>query len=496
MRMRSLYLTFSGLLFLLFSCTMDQSDPPPNIILIVSEDNSLDLGCYGNHIVHTPHLDSLARFGFKFTNAYTTNPVCSPSRSSIFTGLYPHQNGQIGWATHHYALYPGIRVLPNYLKEAGYQTACIGKIHVNPEEIFNFDYMALPESNFKKEKLSEYAASATEFKNSVAGKPYFLMVNFPDAHLPFQNDVEGLPTVKVDRQKITSTLPFVGLTTKRLLDETERYYNCMNRLDESIGMLLESMGDLSNTAIIYLSDHGAQFSRGKLTNYEGGLKIPFILHWPDRFPVQNQVRNELISVIDILPTILDITGMKIPENLPGKSLIGLLEHSDKPWRKYLAAEGEGASPVFYFPRRSIRNESFKLIHNIDVGRSEFPIYEGYTNVTFHSGANQEEIDDAPESIRAVYALWKNPPPYELYDLRNDPNEFHNLSELPEYKDTLESMILALEKWRFETHDPLLNPEKLRLLTTEMDSINLVYPDHSYRGVDGFRWEYLTYLKPE
>lgn len=98
------------------------------------------------------------------------------------------------------------------------------------------------------------------------------MVNFPDAHLPFQNEVEGLPTIKVNRDRIKETLPFVGVNNERLLDETEAYYNCMNRLDESIGMLLDSLGDLSNTCIIYLSDHGAQFSRGKLTNYEGGLK--------------------------------------------------------------------------------------------------------------------------------------------------------------------------------------------------------------------------------
>src|SRR5688572_30375936 len=93
----------------------------PSIILIVSEDNSADLGCYGNSVVHTPHLDRLAENGVRFTNAYTTYAVCSPSRSSIFTGLYPHQNGQLGWATHHYALYEHIKVLPQYLSGSGYK---------------------------------------------------------------------------------------------------------------------------------------------------------------------------------------------------------------------------------------------------------------------------------------------------------------------------------------------------------------------------------------
>lgn len=478
------------------ACHNDQPQSRPNILLIVSEDNSPDLGCYGNDIVHTPHLDQLAQDGFRFVNAYTTNAVCSPSRSSIFTGLYPHQNGQFGWATHHYAMYEGIRVLPDYLKEAGYATACIGKIHVNPEDIFNFDFTGIQESNFAKEKMDQYAAKAVEFTSSIGDKPYFMMVNYPDAHLPFQNDVEGLPTVKVDRNRINSTLSFVGVNSERLFDETERYYNCMNRLDESIGMLLDSLGDLSNTVVIYLSDHGAQFSRGKLTNYEGGLKVPFIVHWPDRYPVQNEVRDELISVVDILPTVMEIAGIEKPDFLPGKSLIGLLDNPNQEWRSYLAAEGEGSSPVFYFPRRSIRNHSFKLIHNIDVGRSEFPAYHAYTKPDFKSGSNQEEIEASSDEVRRAYALWKNPPEYELYDLRNDPGEFNNLSHLPEYADTLQMMINELFRWREETNDPLLDQKKLELLTAEMDSINQVYPDHTYRSVEGFKWGYLDYLKPE
>src|SRR5699024_3982905 len=145
------------------SCESKFDQTPPNILLIVSEDNSQDLGCYGNDIVYTPHLDKLARTGIRFTNAFTTYAVCSPSRSSIFTVLYPHQNGQIGWATHQYGMYEGIKVLPTYLKEVGYQTACIGKIHVNPDSIFNFDFTAIPESNFKKEKLHRYAPNSAEF---------------------------------------------------------------------------------------------------------------------------------------------------------------------------------------------------------------------------------------------------------------------------------------------------------------------------------------------
>lgn len=468
----------------------------PNILLIVSEDNGADLGCYGNSIVHTPNLDRLAENGVRFNNAYVSNSVCSPSRGSIFTGLFPHQNGQIGWATHHYALYDGIKVLPQYLKEAGYRTGCIGKIHVNPEERFNFDFRAIPGSNFAKLNMPDYAANAQKFiQDNNSDAPYFLMVNYPDAHLPFQHQVEGLPSVKVDPDKITNTLPFVGVNNERLREQTEIYYNCMNRLDESVGMLLDSIGDLSNTVIIYISDHGAQFSRGKLTNYEGGLKIPFLVQWEEEIEVKNIVREELVSTVDILPTILELAGEKVPGGLPGRSILGLLQSDqDLPeWRDYLGADGEGESPVFYYPRRSIRGERYKLIHNIDVGREKFPAYTAYTDSGFNSGANLDEIQASEDKVRDAYALWENPPEWELYDLEKDPWEFENLSERPDYSTVLKKMKAALLEWRQQNNDPFLNKAKLDKFTREMDSINKLYPDHSYRNIENFSWDYLDYL---
>lgn len=493
-------LTFIGLLTGIFfgSCSKyeNKKGDRPNILLIVSEDNSQDLGCYGNSIVHTPNLDRLAENGVRFTNAYVTTSVCSPCRSSIFTGLYVHQNGQFGWATHNYTLFDEIKVLPQYLKEVGYRTGILGKIHVNPEERFNFDFKAIPGSNFQKRNMAEYATQAKKFiQENNADKPYFLMVNFPDAHLPFQNDVEGLPTVKVDTGRIENTLPFVGVNTARLKTETAKYYNCMNRLDESIGMLLDSIGDLSNTFIFYLSDHGAQFSRGKLTNYEGGLKIPFIIQWREGIKSVNVVKEELVSVVDILPTILDLAKGEIPEELPGKSILSLFQKDYEPssWRQYLGAGGAGESPVFYFPRRSIRGERYKLIHNIDVEREVFPAYTAYANPNFASGVHENEIEKAETQIQAAYKVFKFPPEWELYDLKNDPWEFENLSENIDYEDILEKMQDVLMEWRQETKDPFLNKIKLEKFTKEMDSINSLYPNHSYQKIKDFKFSYHHYL---
>ncbi|GAA5219995.1 sulfatase family protein [Membranihabitans marinus] len=485
-----------AIVLLFSSCQEDDPVRRPNILLIVSEDNSSDLGCYGNSIVHTPNIDELAKQGMRFTNAYTTYAVCSPSRASIFTGLYPHQNGQLGWATQGYSMYEGMKVLPNYLNEAGYNTGCLGKIHVNPDSIFDFNLSELNTSNFAKKDLSAYAHEAKKFISNSRDQPYFLMVNFPDAHLPFQNDVDGLPSIKVDTSEITTTLPFVGVNTERLRKVTQKYYNCMNRLDESVGMLLDSIGDLSNTMVIYMSDHGAQFSRGKLTNYEGGLKIPFIVHWPDKYKFSNTVSHALISVIDLLPTFLDVAEQPIPEELPGMSLLTLLDEDgrDDHWRPYLAADGEGASPVMYYPRRSIRNRRYKLIHNIDVGRQDFPAYHTYASEKFYSGANYDEIQQAGADVQEMYKIWKNPPTYELYDLENDPWEWKNLSQDPKYSAVLQELLAAMIQWRKDSKDPFLDSDKLDRYTEEMNYINETYPNHTYKQNGITQLDYVNYLK--
>jgi N-sulfoglucosamine sulfohydrolase len=261
-------------------------------------------------------------------------------------------------------------------------------------------------------------------------------------------------------------------------------------------MLLDSIGDLSNTFIFYLGDHGAQFSRGKLSNYEGGLKIPFIIKWDKGIKSKNIVKEELVSVIDILPTILELAGGEIPESLPGKSVLRLFDKNYEPssWRQYLGSGGAGESPVHYFPRRSIRGERYKIIHNIDVGREEFPAYTAYLNPNFASGANIEEIEASEPKIRNAYQVFKSPPEWELYDLKNDPWEFENLSENSDYKDILKEMQDVLMRWRQETNDPFLDKNKLDKFTHEMDSINTLYPNYGYQKVKDFKWKYPEYLK--
>lgn len=483
--------------FLLDSCH-SVTKKRPNILLIVSEDNGPDLGCYGNQNVFTPNLDKLAAEGVQFNNAFVTYSVCSPSRSTIFTGLYPHQNGQIGLATHKYRMYEGIKTLPVYLREAGYRSGCIGKVHVNPESDIPWDYRPgglLNGSNFGKRNMPEYASKSMEFIRQ-SDQPFFLQVNFPDAHFPVQKDVEGLPTKKVETEDIDKPLSFIGADSEFLREYTSYYYNCMNRLDESVGMLLDSLrasGIAENTIIIYLGDHGAQFSRGKCSNYEAALKVPFIMHWPGK--IGEGLKNDnLISTIDLLPTILELIGMEKPVSLPGESLMPLVKNEKVEWAEYVFAGGAGSAPFFTYPRRSVRDFRFKLIHNLNYFEEnpKFNFYIGRQG-HFRAGTNLEEIADLSTEMKRVYDTWRNPPEFELYDLQSDPLEFNNLSENPEYKAELVRLQKVLKQWKIDTNDPFNDPEKLQRYNREMEETLEKYENMGYRKDPNFKWKYVDYF---
>ncbi|MCP4787545.1 MAG: sulfatase-like hydrolase/transferase [Fuerstiella sp.] len=233
----------------------------PNVLLIVSEDNGPELGCYGDSYARTPNLDRLASEGVRFENAFVPYSVCSPSRAVFLTGLYPHQNEQIGLATHKFAMYEDDT--PNvvtWLKAAGYRTGLIGKLHVNPENAFPFDYRAISNSNFqRKQSIDDYADSAAKFFADSGKKPFFLSVNFPDAHLPFLRRVNGRPSNPLGADDVRP-MPWVGVDSSRLREQVANYYNCLERLDTGVGLLLKALADgghSDDTMVIYFGDHGA-----------------------------------------------------------------------------------------------------------------------------------------------------------------------------------------------------------------------------------------------
>ena len=466
----------------------------PNILLIVSEDNGPELGCYGDPYARTPVLDRLAKDGVRFNQAFTPYSVCSPSRASFLTGLHPVVNGQLGLATHKFALFEEWPNIFSLLQKAGYHTGLIGKLHVNPEEYFSkhIDYRAISSANFDRKSMSAYAENAETFF-SKSKKPFFLSINYPDAHFPLTPKIKEYPK-KQDMLtgRDVKPLPWIGCDTPRLREATANYYNCMNRLDSLIGDLLgelQKAGKTENTLIIYIGDHGAQFSRGKTSVYDAGTSIPFIINWPNQIS-EGLVREELVCVTDILPTCLLAAGVTAPAHLSGRALQPLLrDRRVSNWRTFLPFITTGAAPSIACLQFAYRTEKFKLIISPpNQGENLSAVaYLTDLNSFYISGCKQHEIDASVPSIQEVYKIYKNPPGYELYDLEKDPNEFLNLAEDPEYKTIRFQLIKEFQKWQKSVDDPFFYDSNVRFWIKEQQRAR----GTNYKGVKNFRWGYLN-----
>jgi len=465
----------------------------PNILLIVSEDNGPELGCYGDPYVKTPVLDRLAKEGVRFDKAFTPYSVCSPSRACFLTGRHPVVNGHLGLATHKFAMFEEWPNVFGLLKGAGYRTGLIGKLHVNPEKVFtkHIDFRAISGANFSRKAMGAYAAKAGEFFGQGA-EPFFLSINYPDAHFPLIPQAGGYPKEKnLQTGKEVKPLPWVGCDSKRLREATANYYNCMKRLDMLVADLLaklEASGKADNTLILYIGDHGAQFSRGKTSVYDAGARIPFIVHWP-RHVKAGLVRDELVSVSDILPTFLAAAGVKEPEGLSGRALQPLLVGKDvEDWRESLQFITTGAAPRIACLQFAFRTERHKLIVTPEEQGENLSAvaYLNQFNTHFIAGCQQEEIDVAPAKVRKAYAAYRNPPKYQLYDLQRDPEEWVNVAETPEYKAVLDEMLTAYRAWQKEVGDPFAEPAHVRFWIEEQARGR----EMNYRGKKGFRWGYL------
>ncbi|PQO26354.1 sulfatase [Blastopirellula marina] len=439
-----------------------------NILLITADDLGLQLSCYGDPVAQTPNMDQLAQQSVQFQTAYVSQASCSPSRSTLFTGLYPHGNGHYGLANANvgFQVHPELYeyLLPNMLKQAGYRTGIIGKLHVNPEKQFQFDMRQ--GNGFGSRQVKRQVQYAREFISQSQEQPWFLMFNMFDPHVArdrkpgggqgpqyFPDLVEGLPKSVLKTEDVPAW-PWQQIDTPEQRTKIAGYYNCVHRIDEAVGMLttmLHETNHWDNTLIIFLGDHGPPFARGKTSCYEAGLRVPFLARWPG--VSQPHASQRLVGSIDIYPTILDAAGVNLPEQLHGCSLRTVLTPSDSAdWRDTLAAEFHyhGASP--FFPRRAITDGRFKLIHNLHAGKlSASASVDGDQAPAFAKRLG------ADHPARQAMERLENPPEWELYDLNEDPIEFVNLSNDPVFSDQKKRLKQALSAWQEQTEDPFSDP---------------------------------------
>ena len=445
----------------------------PNILLVTADDLGMQLGCYGDDTVPTPHLDALAEQSLRFTTAYVTQASCSSSRSSMLTGLYPHANGQYGLAN---APQPFVmnaaaqaQILPNLLRDAGYRTACLGKLHVNPRGAFAWDLF--DKTGFGTRDVRQQVGMAEDFVAAADenGQPWFLMFNLFDPHVAkkrtkgkdgnvrsgpsyFPDVVQGLPADPVTAADVQAW-PWQNVIDAKQRDRIAGYYNCVARIDAAIGLLVEAL-DLdgaaeANTLVMVIGDHGPPFFRGKTTCYEAGLRIPMLVRWPgdDATPaIGPGVSDALASTLDLYATAVDVAGIDPPETMHGRTLA---EHAADDWRTELVGEHHWHGPGKYVPRRAIRDARYKLIHNLKAGQAK-----GYAGVDGDAIYQRLGTLDVPDRTHAAFDRAVDPPEWELYDLQADPIEFDNRADDASLAEVRSRLQASLEEWQRETNDPL------------------------------------------
>lgn len=469
---------FKILLFLLFifPCYSPAQEKPPNIVLIVSDDHGTDaLGCYGNPVIQTPHMDELASQGTLFVNAFGTTASCSPSRSVILTGMHNHANGMYGLehSYHHFSSFNPIESLPIILTRNNYRTARVGKFHLAPNHVYQFENVFSPGAANDTSSIGrspvEMAELSEDFIVEASEKPFFLYYATDDPHRSniytsegkisfntfpepnsFGNQTGSYPgiqelTYEADEVIVPSFLP----DTKATREELAQYYQSVSRLDQGIGRLIEILkkaDKYDNTLILYISDNGVAFPAAKTTLYEPGIRLPCIIKAPGQ--QSGLIQDALISWVDLSPTILDFAQVKMDTmDFHGQSFMDLVESENSSGRDEVYGSHTMHEVTMYYPMRMVREKKYKLIYNIAhqlpfpfaLDLLQSPTWISTLKSDYYGKRKKEDFIHRPE--------------FELYDLETDPDEIVNLAYHPDHQSKLEELKKKIRDFQENTGDP-------------------------------------------
>ena len=416
----------------------------PNVVLIITHDTGRHLGCYGWPVA-TPHLDRLAAEGMRFDRHFCVAAQCSPSRSALMTGRWPHCNGVMGLAPR-WTYRDGERTLAQCLAAAGYDTALIGLQHEGPDPArlgYGFAQTDLASGGFRyapgvdapAKALAARAAAWLAQRPSVGARPYLLVVGLAETHRPWNRaEYQGEDPGGV---RVPPYLP----DDPRIRTELAAFAGSVRVADQAVGEIVRAVdarGDAARTLLVFTVDHGIAFPRAKGMSYDPGLETALLVRWPERI-APGSVSGELLCNADVFPTLLGAAGVDGPSGVQGRSFLGLLN-------------GEGYRPRedFFFemtwhdgynPHRGVRTRGHKYIRNF-----------GSLPLVFLPG----DIHNSPsgEAVRDRYYASERPPE-ELYDLERDPLERHNCLGDPRYAGILDTLRTKVARWMESTDDPLL-----------------------------------------
>ncbi len=407
----------------------------PNILLILSDQERENVP---RELLHLPHRERLEERGMRLTNAFCATPQCSASRAALLTGRYPHEAGvvtNVDGNSLGFPLNQSIPCLGSVFQQQGYATGYLGKWHLGNDKD-GLDPFGFPGyKNLRGQKLADAAAKWIQEQSA---QPWLLMVSFINPHDIYQiqkhlgrtprNGVQLPPNfedtlwTKPSPQKRFLTHDQGKVTLqwgeKEWLAYRDYYLELIEKIDGHLGVILnqlEAKGQWENTIVVYASDHGDMGGAHRLPYkgpfmYDELLNVPLTISYPARFE-KSVTSGELVSLVDLIPTLCGLTGVSWPEELKGRSIEPLFESSDAPIRDEIFAEYY-SKQKWVNPIRTIRTNRWK--------------YNLYT-----TGGE------------------------ELYNLRRDGGELKNLAADPFHSDTKKHLHERLNHWRIDTHDPLL-----------------------------------------
>ena len=436
------------ILSLIFPCGLflavahSQAADRPNIMWLTSEDNGPQLGCYGDPDANTPNLDALAKRSVIYRHCWSNAPVCAPARTTIITGMFCPSTGSEHMRSE-VPLPAGMKMFPQYLREAGYY--CTN----NVKEDYNVS---------KPGKVWDESSNKAHWRKRPDGQPFFAVFNFTTTH---ESQVRQRPHTFVhDPAKVH--VPGYHPDLPEVRQAWAQYHDQMTIMDGQVGQKLAELkadGLDEETIVVYFGDHGPGLPRCKRSPCNSGLRVPLIVHVPEKYQsltpegyTAGGQLDRLVSFVDLAPTMLSLAGIEPPQTMQGRAFAG--RHTAPP-REFLFGYRARMDERLDLTR-SIRNERFVYVRNFMPHKAAGQ-HQAYMYATPMMQSWKKAFDGgtlAPEHAR----FFEPDAPEELYDLSMDPAEVRNLASDPQHADVLRKMRLGLHNLQREIGDVDLLPE--------------------------------------
>ncbi len=445
--LRTVGATFAGGALAGYTRAAENTPDKPNVLWIIAEDLSPDMGCYGNELVKTPNLDNLAAQGARYTNCFANAPVCSAVRSGFMTAMYQTTIGAHNHRSHRddgYKLPEPVKVITEYFQQAGYFTSNANGL--------NFDKPGKTDFNFDCRRPFQ----GTDWRQRREGRPFYAQVNLSQTHRPFEND----PDNPIDHNKVT--LPPYYPDHPMAKRDWANYLEDMQILDKNVGKVLARLDDdglADNTIVFFFGDHGRCHIRDKQFLYDGGIRVPLLIRWPGHIE-PGTIVDDMVSMIDLGPTCLNLIGEKIPSFMQGQPFMG---QGAKTRDCIFAARDRCDETVDRI--RCVRTKRFKYIRNFYPDRP-YMQFNAYKKRQYPVWTLVQVLKKQGKltPAQAKFAA-DTRPPEELYDLQTDPHELNNLAPDKAHADKLSEMRAILDTWIKQTNDKGAIPEDEQYIAT-------------------------------